>query len=128
MRLAKLYLSCRNLINAHLQSGAQAEQAAYEFLLAQGLTLVARNFSCAYGELDLIMLDKQMLVIVEVRFRKSEAFGGAIASITAKKRAKIIATTQFYLQQTGLKNAVRFDVVAISGVKGLQWIQNAFQA
>ena len=73
------------------------------------------------------MLDQQVLVIVEVRFRKSEAFGGAIASVTAKKRAKIIAATQYYLAENSVKNTVRFDVVAISGKTGLNWIKNAFQ-
>lgn len=111
----------------HLISGAQAEQYAYEFLIGNGLTAVCRNFRCQHGELDLVMLDQETLVIVEVRFRKSEAFGGAIASVTPKKRAKIIAATQIYLQQNPVKNNVRFDVVAISGVSGLNWIKNAFQ-
>lgn len=111
----------------HLVSGAQAEQQAYEFLLSKGLAPVCRNFRCKQGELDLVMLDQQTLVIVEVRFRKSNSFGGAVASITAKKRAKIIAATQHYLGEYGVKNTVRFDVIAISGVTGLNWIKNAFQ-
>lgn len=111
----------------HLISGVQAEQHAHEFLVAQGLISVCRNFRCHYGELDLVMLDRDVLVIVEVRFRKSNAFGGAIASVTAKKRAKIIAATQYYLSENAVKNTVRFDVVAISGVNGLNWIKNAFQ-
>lgn len=111
----------------HLVSGVQAEQQAYEFLIAKGLTLVCRNFRCKHGELDLVMLDNDILVIVEVRFRKSNAFGGAIASVTAKKQAKIIAATQYYLSENAVKNTVRFDVVAISGVSGLNWIKNAFQ-
>lgn len=73
------------------------------------------------------MLDNEVLVIVEVRFRKSNAFGGAVASVTAKKQAKIVATTQVYLSENAIKNTVRFDVVAISGVTGLNWIKNAFQ-
>ena len=111
----------------HLVSGAQAEQQAYEFLIANGLTPVCRNFCCKYGELDLVMLDKEILVIVEVRFRKSNAFGGAIASVTAKKQAKIVAATQYYLSENPVKNTVRFDVMAISAVNGLTWIKNAFQ-
>jgi putative endonuclease len=111
----------------HLLRGAEAEQQAHDFLVSQGLKPVCRNFRCKQGELDLVMLDQQTLVIVEVRFRKSEAFGGAIASITAKKRAKIIAATQYYLSLYAIKNTVRFDVVAISARNGLNWIANAFQ-
>lgn len=116
-----------NLQAAHLIQGAAAEQLALDFLLQQGLTAVCRNFRCKQGELDLVMLDQQTLVIVEVRFRKSDAFGGAEASVTAKKRAKIIAATQYYLSSNALKNTVRFDVVAISAQRGLNWIANAFQ-
>lgn len=111
----------------HLICGANAEQQAYDFLVSQGLTPICRNFHCKQGELDLVMLDQQTLVIVEVRFRKSNAFGGAEASITAKKRAKIIAATQYYLSTQAITNTVRFDVVAISPLTGLNWIQNAFQ-
>jgi len=112
---------------AHLLRGAAAEQAAYIFLIAQGLKPVCRNFRCQYGELDLVMTEGETLVIVEVRFRRSEAFGGAVASVTAKKRAKIIAATQCYLATYSVKSAVRFDVIAISGQTGLRWIKNAFQ-
>lgn len=111
----------------HLLRGAKAEQQAFDFLLKQNLIPVCRNFRCKLGELDLVMLDGEILVIVEVRFRKSERFGGAIESITAKKIAKIIAATQYYLSLHDCQNSVRFDVVAISGVTGLNWIQNAFQ-
>lgn len=117
-----------NLSAPHLVSGAEAEQYAHEYLLSNSLIPVCRNFRCKHGELDLVMLEQQTLVIVEVRFRKSDAFGGAIASVTAKKRAKIIAATQYYLSENSVKNSVRFDVVAISGVSGLKWIKNAFQA
>jgi putative endonuclease len=110
----------------HLQRGAEAEQQAYDFLVQQGLTPVCRNFRCKQGELDLVMQDQQTLVIVEVRFRQSEAFGGAAASVTAQKRKKIVAATHYYLMTHHVKTSVRFDVVAISA-KGLNWIKNAFQ-
>lgn len=111
----------------HLQRGADAEQQAYEYLIAQGLSPVCRNFRCKQGELDLVMLDQETLVIVEVRFRKSNRFGGAVESVTAAKRAKIIAATQYYLSEHAVDNTVRFDVVAISAGSGLNWIPNAFQ-
>lgn len=113
---------------AHLQKGDSAEQQALEFLEAQGLQLVCSNFRCKTGELDLVMKDGAILVIVEVRFRKSNQFGGALASITRQKQARIIAATQYYVIINKLSHhAIRFDVVAISGDNRLDWIKNAFQ-
>jgi len=92
------------------------------------LTLVCSNFRCKMGELDLVMEDGAALVIVEVRFRKSEQFGGALASVTRQKQARIVAATQHYVIINNLsRSAIRFDVVAVSGDNSLNWIKNAFQ-
>jgi len=115
------------LLPNHLMKGQSAEQQAYDYLLAQGLKPVCRNFNCKVGELDLIMNDKGTLVIIEVRFRKNDYFGGALASITAKKQAKIIKATQYYLLTHTVNSPIRFDVITISPQEGLNWIQNAFQ-
>ena len=113
---------------AHLQKGQSAEQQALTYLQQQGLTLVCSNFRCKMGELDLVMKDGAALVIVEVRFRQSEQFGGALASITRQKQARIVAATQHYVIINQLSNAsIRFDVVAVSGDNRLNWIKNAFQ-
>ena len=111
----------------HLIRGEKSEQQACQFLLDQGLQLIEKNFSCQYGELDLIMQDNKTLVIVEVRFRKSDTFGGAIESITRKKQSRIIATTQFYLSQYKINSLVRFDVISMSSNTDTNWIKNAFQ-
>ena len=68
-------------------TGARAEALAARYLIAQGLAIVARNFRTRFGEIDLIARDRGVLVFVEVRMRRSRRFGGAIASITAAKRA-----------------------------------------
>ncbi len=122
----------------HLQQGEQAEVACHLYLLQQGLKFVEKNFNCRLGEIDLIMHDKEMLVFIEVRFRKNTAFGGAAASITPTKQKKIRHTAELYLQQnTKYKNA-RFDVVAMSPAAessrfhqvplgyAFNWIKNAF--
>jgi len=112
----------------HLQKGQSAEQQALSYLQQQGLTLVCSNFRCKMGELDLVMKDGTALVIVEVRFRQSEQFGGALASITRQKQARIVAATQHYVIINKLSDAsIRFDVVAVSGDNRLNWIKNAFQ-
>lgn len=113
---------------AHLQKGEQAEQFAREYLEQQGLRWQASNFRCKQGELDLVMREGETVVIVEVRYRQSQQYGGALASITPKKQARIIAATQHYVIINRLSNAaIRFDVIAIAGDQQIDWIKNAFQ-
>ena len=111
----------------HLLRGEKSEQRACDFLLKQGLHIVDKNFRCKYGELDLIMRDIQTLVIVEVRFRKSNKYGGALESITHKKQSRIIAATQIYLLQNKIISPIRFDVITMSNDADINWIKNAFQ-
>jgi len=73
------------------------------------------------------MQDADTLVIVEVRFRKSNKYGGALESITPRKQSRIIATTQYYLMRNNWHNAIRFDVITLSGNMDIHWIKNAFQ-
>jgi putative endonuclease len=112
---------------SHVQKGAQAEQLALQYLQQQGLRWRASNVRFAVGELDLVMQDGATVVIVEVRYRQSQRFGGALASVTPRKQARIIAADQHYVIIQGLTTAaIRFDVVALSGDNHIQWIQNAF--
>ena len=111
---------------AHLLRGESAEQQAHDFLLKQGLKPIARNFTCKHGELDLIMLDKGTLVIVEVRFRQTDKYGSAAESVTRSKQSRIMAATQVYLSSQKINKPLRFDVVALSGNGKVDWIQNAF--
>ncbi|MBS4097855.1 MAG: YraN family protein [Sulfuricella sp.] len=114
----------------HLADGAQAEQLAAAYLERHGLRAVERNYRCRQGEIDLILHDGGTLVFVEVRLRKSAAFGGAAASITAKKQRRIVLAAEHYLQ--GLKRIppCRFDVVLLDGLaaQSVEWIKDAFSA
>jgi putative endonuclease len=112
----------------HLLRGDDAEEKARQFLIGKGLTPLCRNFRCKQGELDLVMREGGTLVIVEVRFRKSRRYGGALESITRTKQSRIIAATQVYLSKQKLDCPVRFDVVAITGDNGIDWIPNAFSS
>ena len=109
--------------------GSQAEAHAARYLEAQGLQIVQRNYSCRYGEIDLIARDGVTLVFVEVRARSSNAFGGAAASITASKREKLTRTALHYLQGTARTPQCRFDAVLLSDdSKPVEWIRDAFSA
>jgi putative endonuclease len=110
----------------HLLRGESAEQQACQFLIKQGLKLVVRNFRCKQGELDLVMSDERTLVIVEVRFRKSDKYGSAAESVTRAKQSRIIAATQIYLSTQKINPPIRFDVLALSGNGNIDWIKSAF--
>jgi len=108
--------------------GADAEQIAAEYLSQQGLILVERNYRCRFGEIDLIMTEQDALVFVEVKMRSNDAFGGAAASITSAKQAKLLLTARHYLSGLKHESACRFDVVLITGKQNIriEWIRNAF--
>jgi len=119
----------------HLKQGEDAELACCNHLRSQGLKLIDSNFSCRYGEIDIIMLDKKVLVFVEVRFRKNNNFGGGLESITASKQRKLRKTAELYLQQNNRYENARFDVVSMSKNNQtnknrqeytFEWIMNAF--
>ena len=85
-----------------------------------------RNYHSRYGEIDLIMQDKDTLVFVEVRYRKSDGHGGAIESIDRHKQSRIVNTAENYLQAHSWDGPCRFDIVAIQGETKPQWIIGAF--
>ncbi|MCR9105855.1 MAG: YraN family protein [Gammaproteobacteria bacterium] len=114
--------------------GDHYEQRAAAWLQAQGLTIAARNFRCATGEIDIIAWDGAQLVFVEVRARTNARYAGAAASISARKRHRLVRTAQFYLQQQQTMATVpcRFDVIAFeprqSSSSDIRWIRSAFTA
>ena len=91
--------------------GAHAEALAAEYLMRQGLAIVARNFRTRFGEIDLVARDGRMLVFVEVRMRRSAAYGGAAESITQRKRVRLVAAANGYLAMLGREPPCRFDAI-----------------
>lgn len=106
--------------------GQSAEARAEAFLKTRGLTLVARNWRCRFGEIDLVMQDDSTLVFIEVRLRSRSDFGGAAASVTPAKQRKLLAAARQYLATLKTLPPCRFDVVALSGDAAPEWIRNAF--
>ena len=76
--------------------GREAEARAAAYLQSQGLRILARNWRCRFGELDLVAADAATIVFAEVRSRASRAFGGAAASIDYAKRRKLIAAANLF--------------------------------
>jgi putative endonuclease len=113
--------------------GLRAENAAAAHLQLQGAHILLRNYRCRSGELDIVArLGQDELVIVEVRTRSSDAYGGAAASIDAGKRRRLIRAANRMLQERRdlAKLRVRFDVMLVSepasDTPQIIWIKHAF--
>lgn len=114
------------------EAGAAHERAAAEWLRRAGLAIVARNVSCRHGEIDIVARDGEVLVFVEVRYRLHRDFGGALASVDARKQARIALAARWYLSQNPreARRACRFDVLALGGAGPYEfhWERAAFDA
>jgi len=112
--------------------GKITEQLAAKYLTEQGLIFKACNFHNRRGELDLIMTEANTWVFVEVKYRKSTGFGGAVAAVSVDKQQKIRQCAAYYLQKSGLNEyntPCRFDVVTLEGNitnPEITWLKNAF--
>lgn len=117
--------------NSSQYNGQLAEDKALAYLQRRGLRLIERNFRCKGGEIDLILAEpaspQDWLIFVEVRQRSSQRYGGAAASVTRGKQAKLIIAAQIFLQRYPHPPPCRFDVLAIED-NAIEWIKHAFEA
>ena len=104
--------------------GQAGEDRALAFLQQQGCTLIARNWHCKMGEIDLIMRLGELLLFIEVKYRKNNRFGGTAYSITPSKLRKIQNTAAYYLQLNPHTGGCRIDAVLIEGNAQPQWLTN----
>ncbi len=115
----------------HLQHGSAAEALAARYLAGQGLAPVARNFRCRFGELDLVMTHRKVLVVIEVRSRVSTAVATPGATVNRAKQRRLIGATRFFLMRSRqfADWPVRFDVVEVTGDLAdpvIRWSRAAF--
>ena len=113
-------------------TGNAFEAAAESHAAKQGVQTLARNFSCRFGEIDLVLKERDVIVFAEVRYRDGGRFGGAVASVDARKQRRMTAAAAMYLQaHPDLARApCRFDVFAIRGdaqAPDITWIRDAFR-
>ena len=108
-------------------TGARAEDLCAGLLTAAGLRVIERNWRCRLGEIDLVAEEAGTLVFAEVRLRRNARYGGAAESITAAKRARLLAAARLYL--AGCAPApCRFDVLLLDALEAprVEWIRGAF--
>lgn len=112
--------------------GKVGEILAYRYLKRRGYTILARNYSTPMGEIDIVAEDGDVLVFVEVKMRRSDAYGLPYEAINSKKMQKLTRLAQLYIKRKNLYNReVRFDIISILaqgrfGRKSIRLIKNAF--
>src|SRR4051812_32071563 len=107
--------------------GAAAEARAAQFLQKKGFRIVARNWTCRGGEIDLICDDRDTLVFVEVRARADARHGAPVETVRDLKRSRLIRAAQLYLvKREGPDVACRFDVVTLTGDAAIEHFEDAF--
>ncbi len=96
-----------------LNLGAWGEEQAVRFLRRQRLRIVARNVSTPVGEVDIIARTRKELIFVEVKTRRSNAFGSPAEAVGPRKQRQILRAAQWYMAQNPARLQPRFDVVAV---------------
>ncbi len=102
------------------QKGTTGEEIAIEHLLKQGYRILARNWRHQHLELDIVAEIENLLVIVEVKLRASNAFGAPEEFVTKSKQKKLIKAADVYVKEKNIHTETRFDVISI--IRNLQEI------
>jgi len=111
--------------------GKIGEDIAVKFLSRKGYKILKRNYRYGHGEIDIIAMDKDVLIFVEVRMKLSDKFGSPEDSITIKKREQLKKIANAFIQMNDVNfSECRFDVIGITfkdGKFNINHIENAFQ-
>jgi putative endonuclease len=114
--------------------GKEGEAAARTFLERRGVRILAENFACAAGEIDLVGQERDTVLFIEVKTRRSKAFGPPHLAVHQRKQRQIVRTAQWYLAERRMPEvACRFDVLAVTfpndeDVPRIEWLRDAFPA
>ncbi len=103
-------------MHPNLVRGNWGEDVAAAWYRRHGYDVVARNWRCPAGEIDLIVRRRRLVVVCEVKTRRSDAFGPAASAVGAAKQARLRRLAAEWLAVTGTRGVeIRFDVVAVTG-------------
>ena len=106
--------------------GNQGEAIAVSFLENSGIQILERNYRNRFGEIDIIAKDGNILLFIEVKYRKDESFGYPLESVSYFKQQRIRKLARYYLNEKHYyAHTVRFDCIGIIGTK-IEWIKGAF--
>jgi putative endonuclease len=134
MNLRQLAARWRRRLFRPKTLGRRGEAAAARFLRRRGHKILARGYQFGPGELDLVTLDRETIVFVEVKTRRSSELGEPAEAVDLRKQRKLTRLAVSFLKRHGLLNRpARFDVVSITWPEGkwrpaIEHIPNAFEA
>ena len=99
--------------------GRAGEEAALQVYLRNGFRLIARNWRCGLGELDLVVRRGRLLVFCEVKTRSTSVMGGGYEAVTWSKRRRLRRLAEAFVSQTPVRPAAtRFDVASVHVSRG----------
>jgi putative endonuclease len=118
-------------VDGRADVGRRGEAAAETRYVARGYRVVARNWRCSVGELDLVLARGNVLVICEVKTRRGSRYGGGYEAVDARKREKLRALAEVFIQRApAVPFAVRFDVASVrlrpNGSAAVEIFEDAF--
>lgn len=103
--------------------GTWGESLAADYLRKKRFDLVAMNYRCRFGEIDLIVRNRKYLVFVEVKLRKSDKFASAREFVDFRKQERLRSTAELYLAQNPTDLQPRFDVIEIYAPNGTDTVR-----
>jgi putative endonuclease len=98
-------------------TGQAGEAAAANYLHSLGYRVIAMNWRTRYGEIDIVAVDRETVVIVEVRTRTSPALGTAAESVGPRKQQQLVRMAEAFLQKQAPQSHARIDVVTFDGTR-----------
>ena len=115
----------------NIELGNTGEELAVAHLRKNHYKIIERNYRCRFGEVDIVALDKKVLVFIEVKTRSSRRFGSPQTGVTPRKQRQLSKVALSYLQKhNSFNREARFDVVAVemqTKQKQIEIIRNAFE-
>ena len=116
--------------SAKIQTGKLGEDIAVDYLKNEGYRIIERNYRCVFGEIDIVATDRNVIVFVEVRSRRSDRYGYPQESVGLNKKMKVSKIALNYLKEKQFQDCrARFDVVAVKILpegSEVKLIKNAF--
>jgi putative endonuclease len=110
----------------HNLSGQKAEEKAAVFLQGKGYEILARNYRYKRSEIDIIARKENLMVFVEVKYRRGNSYGDPEASVDEKKEAQVLSGAENYIFENDWNGEIRFDVVSILSDYSIEHFEDAF--
>jgi len=108
------------------QAGTAYEQIAADYLKKRGINIRERNYRISQGEIDIIGEDKDNVIFIEVKYRKTASYGYPWEAVSNNKQRRICKVARQYCYSKSVKKQIRFDIISICGEE-IMWFQNAFE-